>query len=164
MVQRDPYKYQTGQKMKNLATLIIGCVLFLSCTGQKPGTLGIHNGRLTDCPSKPNCVNSQAFDEGHAIVPFVYQGTKASARKRLKKILLSLERMTILTEQDNYLHVECKSKIMGFVDDLEFFFPDERIIHLRSSSRIGYSDFGVNRKRVEHLRELFVSKLTDTQE
>lgn len=66
--------------------------------------------------------------------------------------------MIIVTESDNYLHIECKSAIIGFVDDLEFYFSKGKDIQVRSASRLGYSDFGVNRKRVEKLRELFTSQ------
>jgi len=141
--------------MKSLGILVIGCMIIFSCVGQRPENLGLHNDRLTNCPSKPNCVSSQATDEDHTLTPFRYQGPKKAAFERLKKIILSLEKITIVAETDNYFHIECKSKIMGFVDDLEFFFPKEKIIHVRSASRIGYSDLGVNRKRVEHLREQF---------
>lgn len=144
--------------MKRLGISAIVCMVIFSCTGQRPENLGIHNGRLTDCPSKPNCISSQAEDEKHVLTPFRYQGEKKAAFERLKKIIRSVERMTIVAETDNYVHIECKSKIMGFVDDLEFFFPKEKIIHIRSASRIGYSDLGVNRKRVEYLRELFDSR------
>jgi len=131
-------------------------MMIFSCAGQRPENLGVHDGRLTDCPSKPNCVSSQAVDGGQKLIPFWYQGEKDAAFERLKKNILSSERTTIVKETDNYLHVEYKSKIMGFVDDVEFFFPKEKIIHVRSASRIGYSDFGANRTRVENLRELFL--------
>jgi uncharacterized protein (DUF1499 family) len=101
--------------------------------------------------------------EDHSISPFRYQGEKEAAFTGLKKVLLSFKRMTIVAENDNYLHVECKSSVMGFVDDLEFYFPKEKVIHLRSASRLGYSDFGVNQKRVEQLRERFAEELIDTQ-
>jgi len=149
--------------MKWLGISVIGCMMFFSCAGQRPENLGVHDGRLTDCPSKPNCVSSQAAGGKQTLIPFQYQGEKNAAFERLKKIILSSERTTIVKETDNYLHVEYKSKIMGFVDDVEFFFPKEKIIHVRSASRLGYSDFGVNRKRVEHLRELFTAELTDIQ-
>ncbi len=144
--------------MKTFGISVFVCMIIFSCAGQRPKNLGIHNGRLTDCPSKPNCVSSQAVDEKHALTPFRYQGKKKVAFEQLKKIILSFKRITIVAENDNYFHIEYKSKIMGFVDDLEFFFPEEKIIHVRSASRIGYSDLGVNRKRVEHLRELFTLK------
>jgi len=69
-----------------------------------------------------------------------------------------MDRTVIVTENDTYLHVECKSAMMGFVDDVEFYFPQEKVIHVRSASRLGYSDLGVNRKRVEQLRELFTAE------
>jgi uncharacterized protein (DUF1499 family) len=120
--------------------------------------------RLTDCPSKPNCVSSQAADEDHAVAPLRYQGEKVAAFKRLKKIVESSERSTIVAESENYLHIECKSAIMGFVDDVEFYSPKEKVIHVRSASRLGYFDLGVNRKRVEQIRKLFAAELDDVQE
>jgi uncharacterized protein (DUF1499 family) len=150
--------------LKLFAISIIGSMMFFSCVGQRPVNLGIHNSRLTDCPTKPNCVSSQAIDENHATVPFMYQGKKEAAFKHLKKAIESFKKITIIVEKDNYLHVEFKSAIMGFIDDVEFYFPEEKVIHVRSASRIGYSDFGVNRKRVEQLRERFVASLTSVQE
>lgn len=149
--------------MKGTGILIIGCLMIFSCAGQQPKNAGIHNGRLSDCPDKPNCVSSQAGHNDHALSPFIYQGEKEAAFIRLKKVITSLKNMTIVTETGNYLHIECKSAIMGFVDDLEFYFPEEKLIHVRSASRIGYSDFGVNRKRVEQVRKLFAAESTDVQ-
>lgn len=149
--------------MKYLGISLIGCMIIMSCAGQRPANFGVINDRLTDCPSKPNCVNSQAMDEDHAVAPFSYEGSKQSAFHRLKKVLESFERTTVIEESDDYLRVECKSVIMGFVDDVEFYFPDENVIHVRSASRLGYSDLGVNRKRVEQLRKLFAAESTDGQ-
>jgi len=133
--------------------------LFLSaCAGKRPVNLGVQGGRLADCPTTPNCVSSQAADEGHFIASLSYSGEKKEAFLRLKKIIESEERILIVTEGENYLHVEFTTMIMRFVDDVEFYFPDEPLIHVRSASRVGYSDLGVNRKRVEHLRELFSEK------
>ena len=144
--------------MKPIGILIIGCMMFFSCAGQRPENLGIQNDQLTGCPGKPNCVSSQDEDENHFLQVFRYQGEKEAAFKRLKEIITSLDGMTLITENDNYLRIECKSAIMGFVDDLEFYFSKENVIQVRSASRLGYSDFGVNRKRVEKLRELFAAK------
>lgn len=141
--------------MKWFGILVIGSMMIFSCAGQRPENLGVTDGRLTNCPSKPNCVNSQAADEKHAIVAFRYQDNKEAALKRLKKSIASLERISLVTEKKNYLHFECKSKIMGFIDDMEFFFPEEKIIHVRSASRLGYTDFGTNRNRVEQIRKQF---------
>jgi uncharacterized protein (DUF1499 family) len=150
--------------LKLFVIFIIGCMMFFSCAGQPPVNLGIHNNQLTDCPAKPNCINSQAIDENHTTIPFMYQGKKETAFKHLKKAIESFKRITIIVEKDNYLHIEFKSAIMGFIDDVEFYFPEEKVIHVRSASRLGYSDFGVNQKRVEQLRERFVAELTNAQE
>ncbi|MFH2067254.1 MAG: DUF1499 domain-containing protein [Pseudomonadota bacterium] len=147
--------------MKYFGIPLIGCMIMISCAGQRPVNLGVINGRLTDCPSKPNCVGSQAADEDHTVAPFPYEGSKQSAFHRLKNVLKSFERTTIMEENENYIRMECKSAIMGFVDDVEFYFPDENVIHVRSASRIGYSDLGVNRKRVEQLRKLFAAESID---
>jgi len=134
---------------------MIGCLLTISCTGKRPDNLGVTGDRLTDCPSRPNCVNSQAADEGHFVPEFTYTKSRQAAFDRLKKAVLSCERVTIVEEKEDYLRVEFKSALVRFVDDVEFYFPEEKVIHVRSASRIGYSDLGVNRKRVEHIRNLF---------
>jgi len=133
-------------------------MILFSCAGQRPANLGVLNGRLTACPSSPNCVSSQAADEDHGILPFQYPGTKKSAFERLKRVVAAIDRTTIVRESEDYLHIECKSAIMGFVDDVEFYLPEENVIHVRSASRLGRSDFGVNRKRVEQLRALFAAE------
>lgn len=145
-------------KMKQWSILIMGMLIFFSCAGQRPESIGVENNRLAVCPDKPNCVSSQAVDDDHLIEPFQYQGEKEAALKKLKKRIESLSRFTIVAETENYLHYECESAVMGFVDDLEFYFTEDKIIHVRSASRLGYSDFGVNRKRVEKLRKLFNSE------
>ena len=82
---------------------------------------------------------------------------------RLKLTIESIKNTTIIKETENYFRIECKSAMMGFVDDMEFYFPEEKVIHLRSASRIGYSDFGVNRKRVEKIRKLFNTEANNEQ-
>lgn len=73
-----------------------------------------------------------------------------------------MERTNIVTETDNYFHAEFKSALMGFVDDSEFYHDErEDVIHVRSASRVGYSDFGVNRRRVESIRERFNRELKE---
>ena len=114
--------------------------------------------KLKACPRSPNCVSSQASDPEHAIAPIVYTGNRAEAYARLKKVLMEMKRTTIVTEQEDYLHAEARSYIFRFVDDVEFYFPSaERVIHVRSASRVGHSDLGVNRKRVEEIRKRFAN-------
>ena len=141
--------------MKRFFLVMIGCLMTLSCAGSRPDTLGIADGRLAKCPDSPNCVNSQATDEKHSIAPFTYDGSRQDAIQRLKQAVSGLKRTQIVEERDDYLRIECTSALFRFVDDVEFYFPEENVIHVRSASRLGYSDLGVNRKRVETLRELF---------
>ena len=143
--------------MKTLGILIILGMMFSSCAGRQPENLGIDKD-LRDCPGKPNCVSSQARDETYWLPVFRYQGEKEAAFKRLKEIVTSMAGMTLITENDAYLHIECRSALLGFVDDLEFYFSKKSVIQVRSASRLGYSDFGVNRKRVEKVRELFAAE------
>ncbi|MEL6492430.1 MAG: DUF1499 domain-containing protein [Cyanobacteria bacterium J06634_6] len=129
-----------------------------SFSGTPPTDLGVTDGQLKPCPSTPNCVCSQApaDDKEHAITPFAYTGSAKEAIARLKTIIEGMERSKINSVSDNYLYAEFSSKLMGFVDDVEFFAPDnEQIIHTRTAARLGKSDLGVNRKRTEEIREKF---------
>ena len=75
------------------------------------------------------------------------------------KIIDSLKRTRIITDSENYIHIEFKTAVFKFVDDVEFYFDDsEKLIHFRSAARLGYSDMGVNRKRMENITKLFLSK------
>lgn len=116
--------------------------------------------RLAACPASPNCVSTQAQDEGHAIAPFRYQKTRAEAKETLKAIIRSLPRIRLVEEDEAYLHYEFTSLLLRFVDDVEFLFDDEtKTIHFRSASRTGYGDLGVNRRRMEDIRKLSEGKL-----
>jgi len=123
-------------------------------SGQRPTNLGVHDGRLISCPASPNCVCSHDSDAQHAIAPLSYSGTPAEAMHTLKEIIQSLERTAIITETDTYLYAEFTSKLMGYVDDVEFYLdPTGAVIQVRSASRLGKSDLGVNRQRIELIRE-----------
>jgi uncharacterized protein (DUF1499 family) len=116
--------------------------------------------RLQTCPSSPNCVSTQAQDEGHAIEPFRYCKPRAEAKEALKEVIRSLPRTKLVEEDESYLHYEFTSLLLRFVDDVEFLFDDEtKTIHFRSASRTGYGDMGVNRKRMEQVRTLVGAKL-----
>src|SRR5437660_7138731 len=116
--------------------------------------------RLQSCPSSPNCVSTQAQDEGHVIAPFRYRKSRAEAKEVLKEVIRSLPRTKLLAEDESYLHYEFTSLLLRFVDDVEFLFDDEtKTIHFRSASRTGYGDMGVNRKRMEQVRTLVGAKL-----
>ena len=131
-----------------------------SFSGTQPNDLGVNNGQLKGCPDTPNCVSSQApaSDKEHAIAPLTYSGSAADAISRLKTIIEGMERSKINEVSDNYLYAEFSSKLMGFVDDVEFYAPaGESIIHTRSAARLGKSDLNVNRKRTEEIRSQFNS-------
>ena len=115
---------------------------------------------LGSCPASPNCVSTQAQDEGHAIAPFRYRKSRAEAKEALKEVIRSLPRMQLVEEDETYLHYEATSLLLRFVDDVEFLLDDEtKTIHFRSASRTGYGDLGVNRKRMGEIRSLVEGKL-----
>ena len=122
-------------------------------TGKRPSNLGVRDGKLAPCPSTPNCVCSQSEDAEHKIEPLTYKSTPEVAFTQLKQAIASQPRTKIITESPNYLYAEFTSAIMKFVDDVEFYLDeDEKVIHVRSASRLGQSDLGVNRKRIETIR------------
>ena len=122
-------------------------------TGKRPSNLGVRDGKLAPCPSTPNCVCSQSEDAGHKIEPLTYKSTPEVAFTQLKQAIASQPRTKIITESPNYLYAEFTSAIMKFVDDVEFYLDeDAKVIHVRSASRLGQSDLGVNRKRIETIR------------
>ena len=142
-----------------MATRLVLAILFLmplfSCAGTRPANLGVHDGRLALCPSSPNCVSSDDADPAHLIPPFQLAIPAAEAWLSVRRTITELPRTTIITETENYLHAECRSAFFGFVDDLELHLrASEGLIAIRSAARLGYSDLGVNRKRVEQLRAL----------
>ena len=129
-----------------------------SFSGEQPTDLGVNNGQLKSCPDTPNCVCSQADagDKEHAIAPLTYSGSATEAIGKLKQIIEGMERSKINEVGDNYLYAEFASKLMGFVDDVEFYaVPGESVIHTRSAARLGKSDLGANRKRTEEIRAAF---------
>lgn len=121
--------------------------------GKRPNNLGVRDGKLAPCPTSPNCVSSQSLDTLHKIEPLTYSSSPEKALADLKQVIQSLPRTQIITESADYLYAEFKSALMGFVDDVEFYLDrNANVIHVRSASRLGQSDLGVNRKRVETIR------------
>jgi uncharacterized protein (DUF1499 family) len=117
---------------------------------------------LAPCPESPNCVSSLAGDRTHYIEPLVLQGDPQADWERLRVVIAAQPRTTITEESANYLHVEVRSLVFRFVDDLELLrIPDEQLVHVRSASRTGYSDLGVNRRRVERIRRLLSERRRD---
>lgn len=117
---------------------------------------------MAGCPTAPNCVSSLAEEPQHAVQPLTFGGNVHAAWERLKSVVENLPRTDVVVEEPDYLAAECSSRLFGFVDDLEFQLDaHDSVIHMRSASRVGYSDLGVNRRRVERVRELFSAPARD---
>jgi len=122
----------------------------------RPHNLGLKNNMLAPCPSSPNCVLSQASDAKHKIKPIHYTSSVEIAKERLNQVILSMDGTRIIMQNKVYWHVEFTTRWLRFIDDVEFYFTEsEALIHLRSASRSGYWDLGVNRKRTKEIRSRF---------
>lgn len=126
-------------------------------SGVRPDNLGVDaTGQLATCPSTPNCVNSQSQDSEHYIEPFALPNNSPTTWENLVQAVENFEGSNIIANTGDYLYAEFTTKLMGFVDDVEFV-KDEvnQRLDVRSASRVGESDLGTNRKRVEILRSQF---------
>jgi uncharacterized protein (DUF1499 family) len=132
---------------------LISSLIFPAATWAASSGLGVNNGYLSSCPTSDNCVVSQNADSKHAIDPITYHRDRDAAREILLKVLSVVPRTEVIEQTPNYIHALSKSRIFKFVDDVEFYLPpNESVIHLRSASRVGESDLGVNRRRMEQIR------------
>ena len=115
-------------------------------------SLGHDNGQLLACPDSPNCVSSQAeLVDSHYINAL--EDLDGSKWARLGMVLNGMDGASQMGSEGNYTYYTFQTKLMGFVDDVEFFYaPDQSVIHVRSASRVGQSDMNANRKRVEMIR------------
>lgn len=136
-----------------LLLIPIGWALIALPSWRRPA-LGLVDGHLKRCPSTPNCVCSEGETGEHAIEPLTFQDAPDVAWARLIAILESMPRVNLLARDSNYLRAEFTTPLMRYVDDVEFRL-DVSQIQIRSASRVGRSDLGANRARVERLRDLF---------
>ncbi len=121
-----------------------------------PDNLGLKNQLLSPCPGTPNCVSSQEKKSQHRIQPINFDGSLELAKQRLYRVINSMRGTRIITQEDVYWHVEFTTQLLRFIDDVEFYFDESQsLIHVRSASRQGYWDLGVNRRRVETIRSRF---------
>jgi uncharacterized protein (DUF1499 family) len=150
-----------------IVLLLLAVVIFIAgqaglLKGSAPG-LGTRDGKLKPPAKTPNSVTSQALlypdhplKSYAEIAPLSYNGDAAAAMAKLKGIVGSMPRTTIITTEPGYLYAQCQTQWLKFVDDLEFLVDDAaKVIHVRSASRVGRKDFGVNRARVEAIRAKF---------
>ena len=125
-------------------------------SGTRPENLGVHDGRLAPSKRTPNNVSSQIdknADAEYYIEPLRYRGDAREAWKTLRNIVSGMPRVKVITSDPNYLYAEFSSRLMGYVDDTEFYLDEKAgVIQVRSASRLGSSDFGVNRERIESIR------------
>lgn len=133
----------------------VGAIVLNGCSGSPPTDLAVKDGKLKPCPSSPNCVSSFESDAEHGIQPIKYTTNKVEAYLKLLQILKSEERVSVVTKSEDYIRVEFKTFLMRYVDDVEFLFDKNQTIHFRSASRLGHSDLGLNRKRMERIKKRF---------
>lgn len=134
--------------------LLVAIFVYFKLSNVRPNNLGVTEGQFLPCPSSPNCVSTQApqEDKKHYIKAITYVKNRTEVQLQLEQYLLSIG-MSIVTNRLGYIHAEDTSDVVGYIDDVEFYLPEtENIIHIRSASRVGYSDKGVNRDRVEKIR------------
>ncbi len=125
-------------------------------SNQRPDDLGLTSGHLKACPTTPNCVSTQAApgDTQHWIAPITFTGSAAGVIQRVAQAISQKPRTRIVSQTEDYLHAEFTIALFGFVDDVEFFADEQtHLLHFRSASRMGTSDLGVNRRRMEKFRK-----------
>jgi uncharacterized protein (DUF1499 family) len=145
-----------SQKRILLSLLLLATMVH----GATAGEFRAKDYRLASCPDSPNCVCTLDDSEEHAIAPYPYQKTLDEAKAVLKQVFRARSRTKLVQEEASYLHYEVRSLLFRFVDDVEMVFDDaSKTIHFRSASRVGYSDFGANRRRMEEVRSLLEGKL-----
>ena len=143
--------------MSRFSSIVFGLIITLSISlisiSPAIAAIGLNNNHLEPCPSSPNCVLSQDGDEEHAVEPITYKGDRSDVKEALLKVLSVVPRTEVIEDTGDYIHTESTSRIFKFVDDVEFYFPEgENVIQVRSASRVGESDLGVNRRRIEQIR------------
>jgi uncharacterized protein (DUF1499 family) len=141
--------------LKQSICLITCVVLVGGCTAMLPENLGVRANKLTPCPNNPNCVSSQGQQKAHYISPITYNTGQTVAKEKLVLILQQYASAKIRAQSEDYIHIEFQSRWLRFIDDVEFYFYPAGIIQIRSASRVGYSDFGVNRQRIEKIKMKF---------
>ena len=145
-----------GRKQSRIGILVALSVctsIAAGCGGRMPQALENGSERLAPCPASPNCVSSEATDAIHAIPAYRIRGDAGTAWKALESQLALLPRVEIVSDDHGYLYAVFTTRLMRYRDDVEFGLDGEAgTIRVRSASRVGYGDMGVNRERIELIR------------
>jgi len=150
----------TRQIINSILILVLILLFIPQCTGTRPSHVAEGHGKLAPCPETPNCVSTESTDAEHKIEPLTYNTETNIAMSTLVDVIHAMKRTKIIAQTENYLYAEFTSAFWRFVDDVEFSFDEEnKIIHFRSASRLGKSDFGVNRERMEEVRKRFNERI-----
>jgi uncharacterized protein (DUF1499 family) len=152
--------WQTALIVAGASVVVWAAIMVaFSLSARRPADLGATGGRLRPCPATPNCVCTFDADDQHRIEPLTFADGPAEAWRRLQEVLARHPRTVVVTVTEEYLHAECTSLVFRFVDDVEFLLDAAgKKIHFRSASRVGRSDLGVNRSRMEAIRTAFEGK------
>lgn len=168
--ERSPYGQNTthaetsqtskGPMMnKNVSGVLATLFILFGCSGNPPENLGGRRGALEPCPDTPNFVSTKSRVPRHAMQPLPFKGTVNESRDRILGIIGRMKGATIVDASDDCIRVQFKTRVWGFVDDVEFFFDeDTHVIHFRSASRVGYYDFGQNRRRMKKISKVYLQE------
>lgn len=139
-----------------IIVLIIGLCIYFVLNNRLPEGLGVTNGLLKPCPTSPNCVSTQVQPETtHYVEPIVYSGERKATQLKIESFMLTDSNVRVVSSVLGYVHFEAKSKLIGYIDDVEFYLPEaDSVVHFRSASRVGRSDFGVNKERFNQIKSL----------
>ncbi len=146
---------------RNIIIALVAMVFLCGCLGRPHVARGLQNGMLLPCPQTPNCATTSGKQDVLSEKPLTYYGfTREEAREAIIYVINELGNATIKEQGNNYFWVECRSRLLRFSDDLEIYLPEkQKVVHIRSASRIGYYDFGANQKRIDDIRKLFRKKI-----
>lgn len=142
-----------------IARVVATAALLLcsACAGAPPPAGA--GADLKPCPGTPNCVSNRESDPAHRVEPLPLHGTVAEGLAAIRQVILAMPRVKIVAEGPGYLHAEFRSLVFRFVDDVEFVIDGTAgVIHVRSAARVGTFDLGVNRRRVEQIRDRLAAR------
>ncbi len=136
--------------------------VFVSGCGELPRNKPLVPPMIEPCPETPNCVSSISNSTVQGIEPFSYEGYDTGiAWKAMLSAIKMEKRVIIIKDTGSYLHAECRT-LLGFVDDVEFMAETRKsLLHVRSASRVGLWDLGVNGRRVDRIRDRFTEILKE---